>query len=411
MRVGNCRVCNSSRLEMFLDLGETALANSFVKPCEVSKKDERKYPLRLVLCADCGLVQIDEEVPPETLFKNYIYVSGTSDLIHRHAHWLAEFFCKRLALSENSLVVEAASNDGTILKAFRRRGVRTLGVEPASNIAAAASSEGVETMCEFFNSDTAWRVTAEKGPAKLFLARHVLAHVAGLHEFVKGIAILLDKDGVAAVEMPYLLPFYNNLEYDTVYHEHLCYFSVNVLTTLFEQFGMELLDVQHVAIHGGSIVVSAQLRGGPRRPDPSVENALETERRAGLGKLSLWKGFAENVHANKSTLLSELRRLKSEGKRVAAYGAPAKGNTLLQYCTIGTDLIEYTVDKNPLKQNLLCPGSHIPVHAPEKLIEDQPDVVLILAWNFAAEIMLQQAAYKKQGGMFLIPIPRPKYLN
>ena len=417
MKVDKCRVCESRGLQTVLDLGVTALANSFIRPdSEVGKGiaspgTEPKYPLRVVLCEQCGLVQIDEEVPPEILFKDYIYVSGTSDLIFKHAAWLANEFTTRFELKPGSLVVEAASNDGTVLKAFKQKGVKTLGVEPAENIAGRANKEGIETVCDFFNAATAEKVKAKYGPAKFFLARHVLAHVADLHGFVKGIRVLLDSDGVATVEMPYLLPFFDKLEFDTVYHEHLCYFSVRVLKTLFERFGMELIDVQEVAIHGGSIVVSSQLKGGPHKASASVQEALSHEESRGLHKLALWKEYAARVAQSKTSLLAELAALKKAGKRVAGYGAPAKGNTLLAYCGIGTAQLDYIVDKSPYKQGFMTPGHHIPVYAPEKLVQDMPDVVLILAWNFAPEIVVQQAEYRKKGGKFLVPIPVAHYLD
>ena len=408
MKVEQCRVCESRDLQPFLDLGRTALANSFVRPDRIPA-NEPTFPLRVMLCGNCGLVQIDEEVPPEVLFKDYIYVSGTSDLIYRHAAWLAGEFTTRYGLNADSLVLEAASNDGTVLQAFKQRGVKTLGVEPAENIAARANADGIETRCEFFNVETARRIRAKHGPAKLFIGRHVLAHVADLHGFVEGIAIVLDRDGIAAVEMPHLLPFYEKTEYDTVYHEHLCYFSARVLRTLFARFGMELVDVQEVAIHGGSIVVSAQLKGGPHTPTSNVARVIGQEESAGLHLLEPWRKFALRVAKSKAALLAELDALKKAGKRVAGYGAPAKGNTLLAYCRLGTEQISYVVDKSPYKQGLLTPGHHIPVYAPEKLLQDQPDVLLLLAWNFAPEIVQQQAEYARRGGKFLVPIPAARY--
>jgi hypothetical protein len=238
-----------------------------------------------------------------------------------------------------------------------------------------------------------------------------MAHVADLHGFVEGIKIVLGPDGVGAVEMPYLLHFYQNLEYDTVYHEHLCYFGVRVLRTLFSRFDLEVIDVREVEIHGGSIVVSVQHKGGPHKVAPVVDQMTKHEEQLGLHQKATWTDYATKVKAQKEGLLVELRRLKKEGKRVAGYGAPAKGNTLLAYCGIGTDLVEFIVDKSPYKQNFLTPGHHIPVYDPAKLLADQPDVVLILAWNFAPEIVRQQAEYKKRGGKFLVPIPNARYLD
>jgi len=243
----------------------------------------------------------------------------------------------------------------------------------------------------------------------LILGRHVLAHVSDLHGFVEGFRIVLAPDGLAAVECPYLLPFYDRLEYDTIYHEHLCYFSVRVLKTLFERFGMELVDVQEVAIHGGSILVTAQVQGGPHQPAPSVEHFLEREERVSLHRLEPWLAFADRVRESKRALLAELDELRARGCSVAGYGAPAKGMTLLSYCGIGPDRLAYVVDKSPYKQGLLTPGHHIPIHAPEKLLLNQPDVVLLLAWNFAPEIVRQQAAYLQRGGKFLLPVPFAHY--
>jgi hypothetical protein len=407
VRVEQCRVCDSRALQPILDLGSTALANSFVPPDRAGAAEPR-FPLRAVLCGECGLVQIDEQVPPEVLFKDYIYVSGTSDLIFQHAESLAAKFAG-CGLKAGDLVLEAASNDGTVLRAFQKRGMHTVGIEPAENIAARANAEGVETVCDFFNVETAWKVRDRYGPARLILGRHVLAHVADLHGFVRGFGIVLADDGLAAVEMPYLLPFYDKLEYDTIYHEHLCYFSVRVLRRLFDRFGLELLDVQEAAIHGGSIVVTTQRRGGPRRPSPSVAAYLDREERAGLHRLEPWLDFARRVAQSRDVLLGELDRLKAAGRSLAGYGAPAKGMTLLAYCGIGPERLPYLVDKSPYKQGLLTPGHHIPVRHPDRLLRDQPDVVLVLAWNFAAEIARQQAEYLRRGGRFLLPIPTAHY--
>ncbi len=408
MKVDRCRVCEGKALHPFLDLGHTALANSFVKPERIGQ-DEPRYPLRVVLCTDCGLVQIDKEVPAEVLFKNYVYVSGTSDLIQSHAAWLARTLSTSFTLRPGELVVEAASNDGTVLKAFQKHGLRTLGIEPAENIVAAAEQNGVDTVCDFFNLSSGQRIREQFGPARLVLARHVLAHVADLHGFVAGLHHVIGPDGVVAVEFPHLLPFYQHLEYDTVYHEHLCYFSVRVVKTLFERFGLEVIDAREVAIHGGSVVVLAQRRGGPWRVSPALAPVIERETQAGLHCPGPWLSFARRVAESKAALLGEISRLQQAGKSLAGYGAPAKGMTLLSYCGIGNPHLPYLVDKSPHKQGLLTPGHHIRVLAPEKLLQDQPDVVLVLAWNFASEIVNQQQEYQRRGGRFLLPIPMPHY--
>lgn len=408
MRVDHCRVCRGHDLHPFLDLGETALANSFLLPGQIGDPGP-KFPLQVVLCRSCGLVQIDEEVPPEALFKHYLYVSATSDLVHAHARFLAEHFAEAAPLREGDLVLEAASNDGTVLKAFRLHGFRTVGIEPAENIAAAANAAGVETVCEFFNAGTARAVRDRYGPAKLILARHVLAHVADLHGFVEGLRAVLDHDGLAVVECPHLLPFHDRLEYDTVYHEHLCYFSLGVLDTLFRLRGLELVDVREVAIHGGSIVVSAQRAGGPRERSHWVERVLARERAAGLHRPEPWDEFARRVAASRGSLRDKVAGLRARGQSLAGYGAPAKGMTLLAYCGLGRDELPYIVDRSPFKQGRLTPGHHIPVVPPERLLADQPDVVLLLAWNFAEEVVRQQAEYLSRGGRFLLPLPTPHY--
>jgi hypothetical protein len=391
-----------------LDLCSTALANSFVEPGRHAEPEPR-YPLRLVRCGSCGLVQIDEEVAPEVLFKHYVYVSGTSDVILRHAGFLASHFANHCPLEKGDLVLEAASNDGTVLRAFQKFGVRTLGIEPAENIAATARSAGIDTVCAFFNATTAAQIRSVHGPAKLILARHVLAHVADLHGFIRGLGLVLDHDGLAVIEVPHLASFHGNLEYDTIYHEHLCYFSVRVLRQLFEQLDMELVAVLEMPIHGGCVVVSAQRQGGPRQVEPSVQRLIEREERAGLHRAGTWQSFARRVAAQKAGLVAELDRLRAAGRTLAGYGAPAKGMTLLAHCGIGTDRLPYLVDKSPHKQGLLTPGHHIPIFAPDKLLQDQPDVVLVLAWNFAAEVVAQQAEYRRRGGRFLLPIPEAHY--
>jgi novobiocin biosynthesis protein NovU/D-mycarose 3-C-methyltransferase len=295
------------------------------------------------------------------------------------------------------------------LKAFRRHGVRTVGIEPAENIAAAAAADGVETVCEFFDAATARDLRDRYGPAKLILARHVLAHVADLHGFVAGLRDVLAPDGLAVVECPHLLPFHDRLEYDTVYHEHLCYFSVGVLDTLFGMFGLELVDVREVAIHGGSIVVSAQPAGGPRERTAAADRVLARELAAGLHRPEVWDTFARGVAAEREALRATVAGLRARGRRLAGYGAPAKGMTLLAYCGLGRDELPYLVDKNPLKQGRLTPGHHIPIVPPERLLADRPDVVLLLAWNFAEEVVRQQAEYQTRGGRFLLPLPAPHY--
>ena len=404
----HCRICRGRELTLILDLGRTALANRFLSP-ELAGEPEPTYPLRLVRCGDCGLVQIDETVPPQMLFGHYLYLSQTSDAVRQHVERLARDLIDHYGLRAGDLVLEVASNDGTLLKAFAPFGVRTLGIEPAANIAEMARAAGVETITEFFSMASASRLRQERGPAKLILARHVLAHVADLPDFVCGLRHVLDDDGLVVIECPHLLPFFQNLEYDTVYHEHLCYFSVRVLDQLFEKHGLELLDVEEVSLHGGSILVTAQKRNGPHFARSSVEEIIAREDMVGLHRDESWAGFAERARRSRNQVRAELRRLRAEGKTIAGYGAAAKGMTLLAYCGLDYRDLQFVADKSPLKQGRLTPGHHIPVSDPQRLLDEQPDVVLLLAWNFAAEIAAQQAEYLRRGGRFLLPLPEPHY--
>ncbi len=405
-----CRLCDSERLHLLLDLGETALANRFLT-AEQLDQPEPKFPLRLVQCERCGLVQIDETVPPSVLFSHYVYVSGTSELIHRHADWLTRTATERYHLQSGDFVLELASNDGTVLKAFQRRHFRVLGVEPAVNIMHRANHEGIPTIGAFFNESIGKYVRQSSGPAKLILARHVLAHVAELHSFVAGIRTALADDGIALVEVPYLLPFFQNVEFDTIYHEHLCYFSVQTLQALGRRFGLELVDVQEVEIHGGSIVAAFRPNAVAPTIWPTVEEFLHREQACGLNRPEAWSDFADSVQRVRTTLWAEIDRLCRKGKKLAGYGAAAKAMTLLAFAGIGVQDLPYIVDRNPLKQGLFTPGHHIPVCGPERLQSDPPDVLILLAWNFAREIVAQQAAFAQRGGRFLVPIPTAHYLE
>jgi 2-polyprenyl-3-methyl-5-hydroxy-6-metoxy-1,4-benzoquinol methylase len=409
MQIKQCRICDSRELENILDLGETALANRFLKPSQLDE-DEPFYPLRLVLCKACGLVQIDENVPRELLFNDYIYVSGTSDLVRRHANSLAETLGRRYRLDPSELVVEAASNDGTVLRSFQALGLRVQGIEPAANIAEEANAAGIPSLVEFFDESSARRVREEQGPAALFLARHVLAHVTDLHGFVRGIEALLSPNGVAVIETPHLAALYENLEFDTIYHEHLCYYSVGALQRLLGRFGLRIIDVDKINLHGGSVLVHAARNASLHRPTRRVAEIIAVEEDLQLGQTTAWQRFAEQVEQWREEFLPFIDKMLARGQRLAGYGAPAKGNTLLSYCGIGPERLPYLVDKSPLKQGHLTPGQHIPVFPVEKLVSDRPDVTMILAWNFADEIVDQQAEYQRAGGRFAIPIPSPRLL-
>ncbi len=405
----NCRFCGKKDIFKFLELGNMALANSFLTKEELTTVQEPKYPLDVFFCEQCGLVQIGYVVPPDALFKNYIYFSSTSELVHKHADYLAKNFQKRFGLTDTSKVVEIASNDGTVLQYFKKTGVKTLGVEPAANIADVAVKAGIDTVNDFFDESTSQQIKEKYGTADVILGRHVFAHVPEIHGFVKGLKNLLAPGGAVAIEAPYLIDFIEKNEFDTVYHEHYSYLSMRSMSHLFSLDEMEVFDAERVAIHGGSIIYFIGHRGAHRKTD-TVTGLIKTELDKKLDKKETYIAFAKRTSAIRTDLLLLLRNLKRSGKRIAAYGAPAKGNTLLNYCGITTDLVEYTVDKSPYKQNLYTPGTHLPVYHPDKLMQDMPDYILLLAWNFADEILEQQKAYSEKGGKFILPIPEVRII-
>jgi len=409
-RAHACLSCGAGGCEPVLDLGTTPLANSNVRPEDLARPEPR-YPLALVRCAGCGLVQLSERVPPEAMFSQYVYMTGASSTMVRHfATWAAEAV-RRFALGPGDLVLEIASNDGTLLDAFRSHGVRVLGVEPAANLSAHAAERGIESLPRFFSAELARELRAERGPAALVAANNVLAHVPDLSGVLAGCRLLTEPAGVVSIEVPWLLHLIERLEYDTVYHEHLSYFSVGALAHACERAGLAIFDLIELSVHGGSVRVLARARAGTAPGHSAVvEQWLARERAAGLESPETYQRFAGRVAANRSALRALLERLRGEGKRIAAYGAPAKGNTLLNYCAIGTELIEYTVDKNPLKVGTYTPGSHLPIREVAVLAEDRPDYALILPWNIAPEIVQQERLYRERGGRFLVPIPEPGIL-
>jgi hypothetical protein len=388
---------------LILSLGPTALANAFLEST-AEFAGERSYPLDVYFCRRCSLLQLLDIVNPELLFRHYLYVTGTSTTMAAHNRAYAQTMADLLSLGPGDLVAEVASNDGSLLRCFQPFGVRTLGIEPASNLAMLANDSGIETVNEFFTGPLAAALRADRQPARIVLANNVLAHVDDPGDFLSGCRELVADDGLIAIEVPHVGDLLDHLEYDTVYHEHLSYFSITALLRLCERVGLSAVRVDHVDVHGGSLrLYLSRSTGSHSAP---VHDLASAERRDGLADPGRYHRFADEVRQSRTALVTLLEQLTSRGQRVAGYGAPAKGNTLLNYCGIDTRLLPYTVDKNPLKVGRFTPGAHIPVRPVSALTEDgNPDYVLILAWNFADEIMRQQEALRARGARFILPVP------
>lgn len=409
-RRNRCRICGSRNLVKFLDLGLSPLANRFLREDQLGEPEPR-FPLDVHMCEACSLVQLLEIVDPEVLFRDYIYVSGTSDTMRAHFRSFAEALLSRFDLGAGDLIVEVASNDGTFLLNFQGRGPRTIGIEPAANIVAIARERGIDTFNEFFSPDVAARVRAEEGAARCILATNVFAHVDHLDGFVEGVRRLLDDDGFFVFENSYVRDMLARLEFDSVYHEHLSYFSVTALAELFRRHRMEIFDVEHTPVHGGSLRVFVQGESGPHQITEAPGQFLREEREQGICESAPYVRFGEQVYRLKDELSDLVRELRASGKRVVAYGSSAKGNTLLNFMEFDSSVIEYVVDKSPLKQGTYTPGTHLPVRPVECLVEDRPDYALILAWNYTEEIQAQQRQYTEGGGRFISAMPVPRILS
>ncbi len=410
MTTPTCRACGTDLKHTLVDLGLSPLANSYV-PLDQADQTDPSYPLHARVCSNCFLVQVDDVVPPSDIFSHYAYFSSYSSSWVEHARDYSETATERLGLGEDSFVVEVASNDGYLLQHFVAKSIPVLGVEPAANVAREAEKKGVKSLVAFFGKKTAEKVVAEHGHANLTAANNVLAHVPDINDFVSGFAAVLADDGVSTFEFPHLLNLLEKTQFDTIYHEHFSYLSLYAVEKCFESNGLKVFDVEEIPTHGGSLRVWAQKTIGIRPETDRLSALRAKEADAGIATLACYEGFDAKCRKIRDDLLAFLKSAKTEGKTVAGYGAAAKGNTLLNYCDIGTDLIDFVVDANPHKQNTLLPGSHIPVHAPDRLKVAKPDYVLILPWNLSAEIMKSMSHVSDWGGKFMVAIPRVEVIG
>lgn len=403
-----CRICGRVGLEPVLSLGSTPLANSLLSSEQLDRPEET-FPLELVFCPECTLLQITETVPPEKLFRHYVYFSSFSNAWLDHCRQLVQDTIERFSLNAKSQVMEIASNDGYLLQFYRRAGIPSLGIEPAENIARVARRRGIKTVCDFFGRQLGEHLACQGQRADVLHSHNVLAHVADLHGVVAGAAAVLKPGGVWIIEAPYVRELIGKLEFDTIYHEHLCYFSLTAMDRLFRGHGLHVIDVRVVPTHGGSLRVyvakqTARRHGLAR--NRAVGRMLEAERQWGVHRLETYRSFGQKVQDLRRCLVTLLGDLKAAGKRIAVYGASAKGSTLLNYFALGRDVLDFVADVSTAKQGLHTPGSHLKIVPAEAILKRMPDYVLLLTWNFEQEILAQQAEYRRRGGKFIVPIPR-----
>lgn len=400
-----CRFCNTPLKTTFLDLGVSPLANTYLSAEQLNQM-EPFYPLHTYICENCLLVQLEVFESPQNIFGDYAYFSSYSDSWLQHAKRYTEKMIQRFGYSENSLVVEVASNDGYLLQYFIEKNVPVLGIEPAVNVAEYANKNGIPTLVKFFGEALAQQLVAEGTMADLVLGNNVLAHVPEVNDFVEGMKVILKPEGVITMEFPHLMRLMLENQFDTIYHEHFSYFSFTTVEKIFAAHGLVLFDVEELPTHGGSLRIYARHAEDATKPVSEAVRELKAREEAlGFTRLETYQSFSEKVKETKRKLLAFLIEAKQQGKTVVGYGAPAKGNTLLNYAGVRTDFIDYTVDRSPHKQGLYLPGTHIPVYAPEKIRETKPDYVLILPWNLKDEIMTQMAFVRKWGGKFVVPVP------
>lgn len=405
MKKGVCRFCGAILSQTFADLGMTPLSNAFLQKKRLNSA-EKFYPLRTYVCEECLLVQLEEFESPETIFNDYAYFSSYSDTWLNHAQKYAELMQEKFKLNHSSQVIEIASNDGYLLQYFHQRNIPVLGIEPAANVAQVAQEKGIPTLVRFFGVQTAQELVRQGIAANLLLGNNVLAHVPDINDFVAGMKIVLQPEGTLTMEFPHLLQLMKQNQFDTIYHEHFSYFSLSTVEQIFTKHGLTLFDVEELPTHGGSLRIYGKHASKGVEISNKFTEVKAQEIEAGLDKIQTYLDFENQVKKTKQELLKFLISTKQQGKAIAGYGAPAKGNTLLNYCGIRTDFIDYTVDRSPYKQGLFLPGTHIPIYAVEKLRETQPDYILILPWNLREEIISQISYIREWGGKFVVPIPQ-----
>jgi len=403
-KITHCRICTSTRLSEFLSLGSMPIPNGFMEKRDIAK-NEKRYPLSACVCKNCWLVQLTHTIPPEIMFKNYLYIPSTSTTMVSHFKHISDELISAFRLSQKKLVVDIGSNDGTLLSFFKKKKIKILGVDPAENLAKLSSRKGIPTINAYMTEKLAQQIILKHGSAAVVTATNVVAHINDLQDLMKSVEVLLEKQGVFVMEFPYLVDLMQKNEFDTIYHEHLSYFSINPLLILFKMHKLRLIDVKRDSIHGGSLRLHIARKSSSYKEHKRVKELILQEKLKKLNSLDTYDEFARRVRTIKRDLVNYLKRLRGAGKRIVGYGASAKGNVLMNYCRIDNSLLDYVVDSIPFKQGKYTPGTHLSIYPEKKLLKDMPDYALLMSWNFADEILKKNQTYRERGGQFIITIP------